>query len=87
MAEMVITIILLFNIILVILYFIMRIHKYSIDKARKDYTQATAEAEVFGITGAVDAEKKRKQLAQLETAQFSGQTGVGALARERAGQF
>jgi hypothetical protein len=51
------------------------------------YTQATAEQEVFGITGAVDAERKRKQLAQLETAQFSGQTGVGALARERAGQF
>jgi len=53
------------------------------------YTQTTAEAEVFGTTGAVEAEKKRKQLAQLETAQFSGQTGVtkGALARERAGQF
>jgi hypothetical protein len=53
------------------------------------YTQTTAEAEVFGTTGAVEAEKKRKQLAQLETAQFSGQVGAagGALGRERAGQF
>jgi len=53
------------------------------------YNQAVAEAEVFGTTGAVEAEKKRKQLAQLETAQFSGTTGAaqGALARERAGQF
>jgi hypothetical protein len=51
------------------------------------YTQSTAEQEVFGIPGAVDAQKKRRQLAQLETAQFSGQAGVGALGRERAGQF
>jgi hypothetical protein len=53
------------------------------------YTQTTAEQEVFGTTGAVEAEKKRRQLAQLETAQFSGQTGMtgGALSRERAGQF
>ena len=51
------------------------------------YTQTTAEQEVFGITGAAEAEKRRKQLSQLETAQFSGQTGVGALGRERAGQF
>lgn len=53
------------------------------------YTQTIAEAEVFGTTGAAEAEKKRKQLTQLETAQFSGQTGVaqGALSRERAGQF
>jgi hypothetical protein len=53
------------------------------------YTQATAEAEVFGTAGAVDAERKRRQLAQLETAQFSGQIGTagGALGRERAGQF
>ena len=51
------------------------------------YNQAVAEQEVFGISGAADAAAKRRQLAQLETAQFSGQTGVGALARERAGQF
>ena len=53
------------------------------------YNQAVAEQEVFGITGAADAATKRKKLAQLETAQFSGTTGAagGALGRERAGQF
>jgi hypothetical protein len=53
------------------------------------YTQATAEQEVFGITGASDAERRRKQLAELETAQFSGTSGgiKTALSRERAGQF
>lgn len=53
------------------------------------YTQTTAEAEVFGTPGAIEAEKKRRQLAQLETASFSGSSGAagGALARERAGQF
>jgi hypothetical protein len=53
------------------------------------YNQAVAEQEVFGITGAADAASKRKKLAQLETAQFSGQVGAAgsALGRERAGQF
>ena len=53
------------------------------------YTQTTAEQEVFGLTGAVDAEKRRRQLAQLEQAQFGGSAGTtgGALGRERAGQF
>jgi hypothetical protein len=53
------------------------------------YTQTTAESEVFGTTGAAEAEKRRKQLTQLETAQFSGQIGTAssALGRERAGQF
>jgi hypothetical protein len=53
------------------------------------YTQTTAEQEVFGTTGAVDAERKRRQLAQLEQAQFGGSAGTtgGALGRERAGQF
>jgi hypothetical protein len=53
------------------------------------YDQSTAEKEVFGISGAAEAAKKRKQLTQLETAQFSGQVGTSgsALARERAGQF
>ena len=53
------------------------------------YNQAVAEQEVFGITGAADAATKRKKLAQLETAQFSGTSGAagGALGRERAGQF
>jgi hypothetical protein len=52
-----------------------------------DYTQETAESEVFAIPGSAEAGRKRRKLAELETAQFSGSTGVGALARERAGQF
>lgn len=53
------------------------------------YTQATAEQEVFGLAGATEAGKKRRRLAQLETASFSGSTGMagGALSRERAGQI
>jgi hypothetical protein len=51
------------------------------------YTQATAEQEVFNVPGAAEAAAKRRKLSELETAQFSGQSGVGALARERAGQF
>ena len=53
------------------------------------FTQTTAEQEVFGTTGAVEAQRKRRRLAELETAQFSGQTGMAgsALSRERAGQF
>lgn len=53
------------------------------------YNQAVAEQEVFGISGAADAAQKRRKLAQLETAQFSGTSGAagGALGRERAGQF
>ena len=51
------------------------------------FTQTTAEAEIFGTPGAVEAAAKRRKLTELETAQFSGQVGVGALGRERAGQF
>ena len=53
------------------------------------FTQTTAEQEVFGTTGAVEAQRKRRKLAELETAQFSGTSGAagGALSRERAGQF
>jgi hypothetical protein len=53
------------------------------------FTQETAEAEVFAIPGAAEAGRKRRKLAELETAQFSGQTGIagGALGRERAGAF
>jgi hypothetical protein len=47
------------------------------------YTQRTAEAEVFGTTGAADAAAKRKKLVELETASFSGQSGVGALGRDK----
>jgi hypothetical protein len=53
------------------------------------FTQTTAEAEVFGTPGAVDAAQKRRKLSELEQAQFGGSTGIaqGALGRERAGQF
>jgi hypothetical protein len=53
------------------------------------FTQATAEAEVFGTPGSVEATQKRRKLAELEQAQFGGTSGAasGALARERAGQF
>ena len=51
------------------------------------YTQTTAEQEVFGLAGSVDAAKQRKKLTQLETAAFSGSAGMGAIARDRAGAF
>ena len=51
------------------------------------YTQQTAEQEVFNLAGSADAAQKRKKLTALETAAFAGQAGVGALARERAGNF
>lgn len=53
------------------------------------YTQTTAEQEVFGLSGSVDAAKQRKKLVGLERAEFSGQAGTaqGALGRERAGNF
>ena len=51
------------------------------------YTQGTAEAEVFNTAGAADATRKRKKLTALETAQFSGSSGVGALGRDRATNY
>lgn len=53
------------------------------------YTQATAEQEVFGLTGSVEAERKRRKLTELEQASFAGSSGMaqGALARERAGSI
>ena len=47
------------------------------------YTQQTAEAETFNTAGAADAAAKRKKLTALETASFSGQSGVGALGRDK----
>lgn len=47
------------------------------------YTQQTAEAEVFGTAGAAEATKQRKKLKALEEASFGGQSGVGALGRDR----
>lgn len=49
------------------------------------YTQATAEQEVFNLPGQVEAQRQRKKLTELETSAFSGRSGVGAIARDRAG--
>jgi hypothetical protein len=49
------------------------------------YTQDIAEREFFGLTGAREAEMQRKKLTSLETAEFSGSAGAGAIARDRAG--
>ena len=51
------------------------------------YTQTTAEQEIFGLAGSAQASAKRKKLAGLEQAAFSGRAGTtqGALGRERAG--
>ncbi len=56
------------------------------------YTQATAEAEVFGTQSAAEARKRREKLVSLEQASFGGASGAaqGALGRERGlgqGQF
>lgn len=53
------------------------------------YTQATAESEVFKLTGQDKARKQRQKVTGLEKAAFSGQSGVtsGALARDRAGDY
>ena len=53
------------------------------------FTQTTAEAEVFGTPGGVEAAQKRRRITELEQAQFGGTSGVtgGALSRERAGQY
>ena len=51
------------------------------------YSQATAESEVFKLTGQAEARKQRQKVTGLEKATFGGQSGVtsGALARDRAG--
>jgi hypothetical protein len=53
------------------------------------YTQEVAETEVFALPDAEKARRQRRKLGQLETATFSGTTGMtgGALDRERAGQY
>jgi hypothetical protein len=51
------------------------------------YGQTQAEQEVFNLAGSAEAARQRKKLTSLETAAFSGQAGVGALARERAGNI
>jgi hypothetical protein len=51
------------------------------------YGQTQAEEELFNLAGSAEAAKKRKKLVALETSAFSGSAGVGALARERAGNL
>jgi hypothetical protein len=51
------------------------------------YGQVQAEQEVFNLAGSAEAARQRKKLTSLETAAFSGSAGVGALARERAGNI
>ena len=53
------------------------------------YTQATAETEVFRLSGQQEARKQRQKITGLEKATFGGQTGItsGALARDRAGGY
>lgn len=50
------------------------------------YTQAVAEAEVFGTGGAVNAAERRKKISELEKAKFAGSSGAAgnALSRDRA---
>jgi hypothetical protein len=57
--------------------------------AESPYTQTTAEEEVFSLSGATEAKKKRQKITGLEKATFGGQSGIssGALARDRAGAY
>jgi hypothetical protein len=48
------------------------------------YDQAAAEAEALNTAGGAQAAAKRKKLTALETAAFSGSSGVGALGRDKA---
>lgn len=52
--------------------------------AQTPYDQAAAEAEAFNLAGGAQAAQKRKKLSALEQAQFGGQSGVGALGRDKA---
>jgi hypothetical protein len=54
-----------------------------------EYTQTTAETELFALPSAEKARRERQKLIKTEQATFGGGTGVtgGALARERAGGF
>lgn len=45
MATILITIVLAFNIILLILYFMVKIHKHTVDRARKQYNRSVDEEE------------------------------------------
>jgi hypothetical protein len=48
------------------------------------YNQGSAEAEALNLAGGAQAAAKRKKLTGLETAAFSGSSGVGALGRDKS---
>ena len=48
------------------------------------YDQSAAEAEALNLAGGAQAAAKRKKLTGLETAAFSGSSGVGALGRDKS---
>lgn len=52
---------------------------------RDPYTQETAEQAVLNTAGSAGAIRETRKLAGLESAAFSGQSGRGAIDRERAG--
>jgi hypothetical protein len=56
---------------------------------QQPYGQDVAEQEIFGLTGAPEARKRRQKIIKSEEATFGGQTGLtgGALSRDRAGSF
>lgn len=59
------------------------------NEAGVGYNQAAAEAEVFGTTGAASAQRKRRQLAELEAAAFGGKSGrdENSLGKSLTGRF
>jgi hypothetical protein len=56
---------------------------------QQPYGQDVAEQEIFGLTGAPEARKRRQKIIKSEEATFGGKTGLtgGALSRDRAGSF
>lgn len=51
------------------------------------YGQSDVEAEAYGLGNAAEAKKKREKIVGTVTADFSGQSGRGAIARDRAGLY
>jgi hypothetical protein len=51
---------------------------------QNSYNQTTAEAEALNLAGGAQATAQRKKLIGLETAAFSGSSGVGALGRDKS---
>ena len=66
-------------------------------QSQGNYDQATAEAEQFNLKGAASAARKKRELQELEKAQFSGRSGIiganvnsgysGSLGKSLQGKF